>query len=71
MPKIEIGYESPLADLVAIVFQDESELIDSIKNFSKLSDEPQLIEDISKNQHIVKGLRDKIETLTKNYSLLL
>jgi chromosome segregation ATPase len=45
--------------------------MDSMKNFSKLSQEPQLMEDISKNQHIVKGLRDKIELLTKNYNVLM
>ena len=42
-----------------------------MKNFSKLSGDEQLIEDINKNQHIVKGLRDKIETLTKNYNNLM
>jgi len=35
-------------------------MIDGLKNYSKLSDQPQVIEDISKNQHIVKGLREKI-----------
>lgn len=46
---------------------DHSELIEGLKNYSKLSDQPQVIEDISKNQHIVKGLRERIETLTQNY----
>lgn len=46
-------------------------MIESMKNFSKLSDDEQLIEDINKNQHIVKGLRDKIEALTKNYNILM
>ena len=40
-------------------------------NYSKLSDQPQTIEDISKNQHIVKGLRQKIEVLTVKYEEVL
>ena len=54
-----------------IALYDHSEMIESMKNFSKLSEDEQLIEDINKNQHIVKGLRDKIETLTKNYNNLM
>lgn len=46
---------------------DYRELIDGLKNYSKLSGQPQIIEDISKNQHIVKGLREKIEVLTIKY----
>ena len=46
---------------------DQKELIDGLKNYSKLSDQPQIIEDISKNQHIVKGLREKVEVLTVKY----
>jgi hypothetical protein len=46
-------------------------LIDGLKNYSKLSDQPQIIEDISKNQHIVKGLREKIEILTVKYEEVL
>lgn len=60
VPKPQTEYESSLSDLINITLGDQTELIDSMKNFSKLSDQPQLIEDISKNQHIVKGLRDKI-----------
>jgi hypothetical protein len=36
-----------------------------------LSDQPQVIEDISKNQHIVKGLRERIEVLTKSHESLM
>jgi len=50
---------------------DHRELIEGLKNYSKLSDQPQIIEDISKNQHIVKGLRERIEMLTTNYDILM
>lgn len=63
--------ESALPDLVEITLHDYDEMIESMKNFSKLSEDPQLIEDISKNQVIVKGLRDKVETLTNNYNILM
>lgn len=43
MPKLENEAESPLYDLIGIVIQDQTELLDSMKNFSKLSEEPQLI----------------------------
>lgn len=70
VPKPEIS-EQALPDLLEITIHDYDEMIESMKNFSKLSEEPQLIEDISKNQHVVKGLRDKIELLTKNYNSLM
>ena len=46
---------------------DHQELIDGLKNYSKLSEKPQVLEDISKNQFIVKGLRERIEVLSRNY----
>lgn len=39
---------------------DHNELIEGLQNYSKLKDQPQVIEDISKNQHIVSGLRQRI-----------
>lgn len=54
-----------------IVLADHNELIEGLKNYSKLSEQPQVIEDISKNQHIVHGLREKIELLSKNYEGLM
>lgn len=71
MPKVEGDNESTLPDLISIVLDDFKEMAEAIKNYSKLNDDPQLIEDISKNQHIVKGLREKIEVLTKSYNSLL
>jgi hypothetical protein len=36
---------------------DYNEIIEGLKNYSNLSGQSQVIEDISKNQFIVKGLR--------------
>ena len=63
--------KSSLPELIDISLNDFSQLAESVKNYSKLNDEPQLVEDISKNQHIVKGLREKIEVLTKSYNGLM
>ena len=71
MPKLDDIEESSLPDLISITLNDFNEMAESIKNYSKLNGNEQLIEDISKNQHVVKGLREKIETLTKNYNVLL
>ena len=49
--------EANIPELVRIIMLDHRELIDGLMNYSRLSDQPQTIEDISKNQHIVKGLR--------------
>ena len=49
--------DANLPELIRIIMVDHRELIDGLMNYSKLSDQPQTIEDISKNQHIVKGLR--------------
>ena len=52
-----IRVEGSLVDLVAIHINDFKEIMEGLKNYSKLSGQEQVIEDISKNQYIVKGLR--------------
>jgi hypothetical protein len=72
LPKFDHDHtDSSVAEIIRIILIDHSELIEGLKNYSKLSDQPQVIEDISKNQHIVKGLRERIETLTQNYDNLM
>ena len=44
-------------ELFKVHLGDFTELVEGLKNYSKLSGQEQVIEDISKNQHIVKGLR--------------
>lgn len=63
--------ESSLPTMVRLVVSDFNELIDTVRNYSKLNDTPEMFEDINKNQQVVKGLREKVELLTNNYNTLL
>jgi len=61
LPRFDIETQDvSIAETLRIVLTDHCELIEGLKNYSKLSDQPQVIEDISKNQHIVRGLRERI-----------
>lgn len=68
MPKLGGGEgKSDLVELLKVHLGDFAELVEGLKNYSKLAGQEQVIEDISKNQHIVKGLRERIEKLTVSY----
>lgn len=63
--------EASLPTLTRLVVSDFNELIETVKNYSKLNDTPEMFEDINKNQQVVKGLREKVELLTNNHNILL
>lgn len=52
--------KSDAIELFKIHLGDFTEIVQGLKNYAKLSGQDQVIEDISKNQHIVKGLRERI-----------
>lgn len=62
--------EASLPTLLKLVVDDFGEMIDTVKNYSKLNETPELFEDINKNQQVVKGLREKVEILSNNYITL-
>lgn len=52
--------ESTLPTVLKLVIDDFVEMVETVKNYSKLNETPEMFEDINKNQHIVKGLREKV-----------
>lgn len=50
---------------------DVKEMIETVKNYSKLNETSETFEDINKNKVVVKGLREKIEQHCINYNILL
>lgn len=57
LPKMTVETKNDTIELFKVHLGDFTELVEGLKNYSKLSGQEQVIEDISKNQHIVKGLR--------------
>ena len=62
---------SSVATYLKLALEDVAEMVSTIKNYSSLNDTTEEFEDINKNQVVVKGLREKIELLSNNYSLLM
>lgn len=40
-----------------LMIEDFTEMMETVKNYSKLNETPELFEDVNKNQQVVKGLR--------------
>lgn len=57
MPRLVVESRNDTIELFRVHLGDFRELVEGLKNYSKLAGQEQVIEDISKNQYIVKGLR--------------
>ena len=67
---VELQESNSVPWMLKTVNQEFNEMLDVIRNYANLATNEEKFEDVNKNQHIIKNLRQKIELLSSSYVAL-